>query len=162
MSNEKCAEYEWCLQASGSWQFLFALVRQPSVLKGERLEELLHDWAKIKKSSAYKKAIEQSKARTEPEAEQKAVLQNLRMQINRLCQKGEGTEDLLQELRDQEKSYERGKKRSLDATTPPRSAHNRRPRAASARRALRSRQETHDIPPRPDRNPRMSSITPTR
>ena len=58
---------------------------------------------------------------------------------------------MLQELQDQEESYERGKKRSLDATTPPRSAHNRRPRAASARRALRSRQETHDIHPKPDK-----------
>ena len=48
MSKEKRAEYEWCLQASGSWQFLFALVRQPSVLKGERVETLLHDWANIK------------------------------------------------------------------------------------------------------------------
>ena len=66
------------------------------------------------------------------------------MQINRLCQKGEDTEDLLQELRDKEKSYERGKKRSLDPTTLPRSA--------PARRALRSRLDTHDIPPRPDRS----------
>ena len=85
------------------------------------------------------------------------MLQNLRMQINRLCQKGEDTEDLLQELRDKEKSYERGKKRSLGPTTLPRSAPARRyvpmPRAASARRALRSRLDTHDIPPRPDRPP---------
>ena len=63
----------------------------------------MDDWAYIKNSSEYKKAIEQSKARTEPKAEQKAVLQNLRMQINRLCQKGEGTEDLRLELRDKEK-----------------------------------------------------------
>ena len=126
-------------------------MRQPSVLKGESLEKHLDDWAYIKNSSEYKEAIEQSKARTEPQAKQKAVLQNLRMQINRLCQKGEDTEDLLQKLRDKEKSYERGKKRSLGPTTPPRSAHNPMPRAASARRALRSRLETHDIPPRPDR-----------
>ena len=88
---------------------------------------------------------------------QKAALQNLRMQINRRCQKGEDTEDLLQELGDKEKSYERGKKRSLDPTTLPRSAPARRyvpmPRAASARRALRSRLATDDIPPRPDRPP---------
>ena len=153
MSKEKRAEYDFCFQASGSEQFLFALVRQPSVLRGERLEKLLDDWAHIKNSPEYKEAIEQSKARTGPQAMQKAVLQNLRMQINRLCQKGEDTEDLLQELRDKEKSYERGKKRSLGPTTPPRSAHNRMPRAASARRALRSRQETHDIPPKPDRPP---------
>ena len=153
MSKEKRAEYDFCFQASGSEQFLFALVRQPSVLKGERLEKLLDDWAHIKNNSEYKEAIEQSKARTEPQAKQKAVLQNLRMQINRLCQKGEDTEDLLQELRDKEKSYERGKKRSLGPTTLPRSARNPMPRAASARRALRSRLDTHDIPPRPDRAP---------
>ena len=85
MSKEKRAEYDFCFQASGSEPFLFALVRQPSVLKGERLEKLLDDWAYIKNSSEYKEAIEQSKARTESQAKQKAVLQNLRMQINRLC-----------------------------------------------------------------------------
>ena len=74
------------------------------------------------------------------------------MQINRLRQKGEDAEDLLLELRDKEESYERGKKRALGPTPPPRSAHNPR-RAASARRALRSRLETADIPPRPDRVP---------
>ena len=84
-------------------------MRQPSVLKGERLEKLLDDWAHIKNSPEYKEAIEQSKARTEPQAMQKAALQNLRMQINRRCQKGEDTEDLLQELRDKEKIYGRGK-----------------------------------------------------
>ena len=51
MSKEKRAEYDFCFQASGSEQFLFALVRQPSVLKGERLEKLLDDWAHIKNSS---------------------------------------------------------------------------------------------------------------
>ena len=50
MSKEKRAEYDFCFQASGSEQFLFALVRQPSVLKGERLEKLLDDWAHIKNS----------------------------------------------------------------------------------------------------------------
>ena len=35
MSKEKRAEYDFCFQASGSEQFLFALVRQPSVLKGD-------------------------------------------------------------------------------------------------------------------------------
>ena len=62
------------------------------------LEKLLDDWAYIKNSSEYKEAIEQSKERTEPQAKQKAVLQNLRMQINRLRQKGEDTEDLLLKL----------------------------------------------------------------
>ena len=42
------------------------------------MEKLLDDWAYIKNSSEYKEAIEQSKARTEPQAKQKAVLQNLR------------------------------------------------------------------------------------
>ena len=51
MSKEKRAEYDFCFQASGSEQFLFALVRQPSVLKGERLEKLLDDWAYIQNSS---------------------------------------------------------------------------------------------------------------
>ena len=129
---------------------------------GHGLEKLLDDWAEIKNNSEYKKSIEQSKERTEPQAKQKAVLQNLRMQINRLRQKGEDTEDLLLELRDKEKSYERGKKRSLGPTTPPRSAHNPVARAASARRPLRSRLETDGIPPRPDRVLRMSATGPTR
>ena len=72
------------------------------------MEKLLEDWANIKNSSEYKEAIEQSKKRTERQTKQKAELQNLRMQINRLRQKGEDTEDLLLELRDKEKSYERG------------------------------------------------------
>ena len=83
MSKEKRAEYNFCFQASGSEQFLSALVRQPAILKGERLEKLLDEWAHIKNSSEYKEAIEQSKARTGLQAKQKAVLQNLRMQINR-------------------------------------------------------------------------------
>ena len=91
----------------------------------------------------------------------------LRMQINRLCLKGEDTEDLLQELQDKEESYKRGKKRSLGFTTRPLTAHiprpmaatlpkiadNARPRAASARRAMRSRSGDEDIPPKPDRPP---------
>ena len=60
---------------------------------------------------------EQSKKRTEEQTKQKAELQNLRMQINRLRRKGGDTEGLLQELRDKEKSYERGKKRSLGPMT---------------------------------------------
>ena len=126
-------------------------MRQPSFLKAENLEKLLHDWREIKKSDEYKEAVEQSKKRTQEQTKQKTELQNLRMQINRLGQKGEDTEYLLQELGDKEKSYERGKKRSLGPTTVPRSEPARRyvpmPRAASARRALRSRLDTHDIPP---------------
>ena len=103
MSMEKCAEYAFCFQASGSQQFLFALLRQPSFFKAEGLEKLLEEWANIKNRSEYKEAIEERKRRTELQTKQKAELQNLRMQINCLRQKGEGAEDLLLELRDKEK-----------------------------------------------------------
>ena len=76
---------------------------------GENLEKLVEDWAYIKNSSEYKEAIKQSKERTELQAKQKAVLQNLRMQINRLRRMGEETEALLLELHDKEKIYGRGK-----------------------------------------------------
>ena len=109
MSKEKRAEYDFCFQASGSKQFLFALVRQPSFFKAEGLEKLLEEWASIKKSPEHKEAVEQSKKRTEEQTEQKAELQNLRMRINRLRRMGEGTEDLLLELEEKEKSYGRGK-----------------------------------------------------
>ena len=99
----------FCFQVSGSKQFLFALVRQPSFLKAEGLENLLEEWREIKKSAEYKEAVEQSKKRTEEQTKQKAELQNLRMQINRLRRKGEDTEDLLQELGEKEKIYGRGK-----------------------------------------------------
>ena len=52
---------------------------------------------------------EQSKKRTEEQTKQKAELQNLRMQINRLRRKGGDTEDLLQVLGEKEKIYGRGK-----------------------------------------------------
>ena len=52
---------------------------------------------------------EQSKKRTEEQTKQKAELQNLRMQINRLRRNGGDTEDLLQELGEKEKIYGRGK-----------------------------------------------------
>ena len=84
------------------------------------------------------------------------MLQNLRIDINRLRQKGEDTEELVRELRDEEKSYERGEKRPLPPKTLPRTTHNPVARAASARRAPRSRLNTEPIPPRPDRPPRMS------
>ena len=83
MRKEKRAEYDFCFQASGSKQFLFARVRQPSVLKGEGLDKLLEEWAEIKTSTEYKKAVEQSKKRTQEQTKQKTELQNLRMQINR-------------------------------------------------------------------------------
>ena len=109
-------------------------------------------WASIKNSSEYKEAIEQSKQRTNEQTKQKTELQNLRMQINRLRQQGKDTEaeDLLVELWDKEESYGSGKKRPLDITTRPRSAHRR---SASAGRAPRSRLEPDNIPPRPDRAP---------
>ena len=75
----------WRLVGSGSRRFLFALLRQPSVLKGEGLEKLLEEWASIKKSSEYNQAVEQLKQRTEEQTKQTAVLQNLRMQFNRCC-----------------------------------------------------------------------------
>ena len=124
------------------------------------MEKLLDDWAYIKSSSAYKEAIEQSKERTEPQAKQKAVFQNLRMHIIRLRQKGEDTEGLLLELRGKENTYERGKKRPLGPKTSPRNAHNPVARAASARRAPRSRLETEPIPPRPDRPPACFDFCP--
>ena len=68
----------FCFQASGSKQFLFALVRQPSFLKAEGLEKLLEEWAEIKKSAEYKEAVEQSKKRTQEQINLKAELQNLR------------------------------------------------------------------------------------
>ena len=101
----------FCFQASGSKQFLFALVRQPSFLQAQGLEKLLEEWASIKKSSEYKEAVEQSKQRTEEQTKQKAELQNLRIRINRLRRKGEDAEDLLLELKDKEESYGRGKQR---------------------------------------------------
>ena len=99
----------FCFQASGSKQFLFALVRQPSFLKAEGLEKLLEEWPDIKNSSEYKDAVEQSKKRTEEQTKQKAELQSLRIRINRLRRKGEDTKDLLQELEAKEKICGRGK-----------------------------------------------------
>ena len=109
MSMEKCAEYAFCFQASGSQQFLFALLRQPSFFKAEGLEKLCSEWAKIKKSPEYQKAVEQSKQRTKEQTEQKAELQKLRIQINRLRRQGEDTKDLLRKLKDKENSYGRRK-----------------------------------------------------
>ena len=153
MSRGKREEYDYCFQASGSQKLLFALVRQPSVLRGEGLDQLLDDWAYIKNSSEYKRAVEQSKERTEWRAKLKAELQNLRMRINRLHQDDEDAKHLLRELRDKEQSYERGKKRALELTTPPRSTRNPVVRSASATRPLRLRVETEGIPPPPDRIP---------
>ena len=104
MSKEKRAEYDFCFQASGSRQFLFALVRQPSILKGEGLDKLLAEWAEIKKSTEYKAAVEQSKKRTQEQTQQMTELQNLRIRINRLGQQGQDTEYLRQELRDKEET----------------------------------------------------------
>ena len=152
MSREKRAEYDFCFQARGSQRFLFALLRQPSFFNAEDLEKLLEEWANIKNSSEYKAAIKESKRRTELQTKQKAELQNLRIRINRKRQKREGTEDLLRELRDKEKSYDRANQLPLGPTPPPLRAHDPR-RAASARRPLRSRREIDDIPPMPNRLP---------
>ena len=113
----------------------------------------------------------------EPQTKEMAALQKLRMQISRLIRKGEGAAELLQELQEREESDKRGKKRSLGSTTLPvtalgsttrpftehtprpmaatlpKSTDNPRPRAASARRAMRSRSRDEDIPPKPDRPP---------
>ena len=148
MSKEKRADYDFCFRANGSERFLFALVRQPSVLRGEGLENLLDDWADIRNSSEYKKAVEQIKEQMEDQTKEKAVLQNLRIQINRLRRKGEDTEDLLFELRDKEKHYERGKKRALGPTTPPRST----PQARQSMVTLRS--------PNVSRTPVTAAATP--
>ena len=78
-------------------------------MKAEGLENLLDEWAGIKESSGYKQAVEQSKQRTEEQTKQKAELQHLRMQINRLRRMGEDTQDLLLKLQDTEKSYGRWK-----------------------------------------------------
>ena len=109
MSKEKRAEYDFCFQASGSRQFLFALLRKPSFLKAEGLEQLLDEWVRIKKSSGYKQAVAQSKKRTEEQTKQKAELQHLRMRINRLRRMGEDTQHLLLKLKDKENSYGRRK-----------------------------------------------------
>ena len=99
----------FCFRASGSKQFLLALVRQPSFFKAEGLEKLCSEWAKIKTSDEYQQAVEQSKKRTKEQTEQKAELQKLRIQINRLRRQHEDTKDLLRELKEKENSYGRGK-----------------------------------------------------
>ena len=48
----------------------------------------------------YQGTIEQSKGRMELQTEQQEELRNLRMQIDRRRQKGEGAQDLLLQLRD--------------------------------------------------------------
>ena len=157
MSREKRAEYDFCFQASGSKRFFFALLRQPSFLKAEDLQKLLEHWAIIINSSEYKEAMDHIKKRLEPQISQKAELQNLRMQINRLRKQGQDAKNLLLELRDKEKRYESKKMLALGPTPlpspPPRSAHNPVRRSASARRALVSRVPSDDIPPKPSRVP---------
>ena len=70
MSMEKCVEYAFCFQASGSKQFLFALLRQPSFFKAEGLEKLLEEWTTIKRSPEYKAATKNSKKRRELQTKQ--------------------------------------------------------------------------------------------
>ena len=82
MSPKKRAEYNFCFRATGSSKFFFALLRQPSFLKAKDLDKLLKEWANIRNSSEYKEAIENRTKRKEPEAEQQAELQKLRIEIN--------------------------------------------------------------------------------
>ena len=70
MTEEKRAEYAFCFQASGSKQFLFALLRQPSFFKAEGLEKLLEEWTTIKRSPEYKAATKNSKKRRELQTKQ--------------------------------------------------------------------------------------------
>ena len=99
----------FCFWASGSKQFLFALVRQPSFFEAKGLERLCYEWKRIKESSEYKKAKAQSAKRTKEQTKQKAELQKLRIQINRLHRQNEDAKDLLRELKEKESSYGRSK-----------------------------------------------------
>ena len=99
----------FCFKASGSKQFLFALVRRPSFLKAKGVQNLLEEWTKIKKSDDYTKAVEQSKKRTDAQDKAKAELQYLRIRINRLRRESKDTKHLLQRLRAKEANYGRGK-----------------------------------------------------
>ena len=69
----------------------------------------MEEWAKIKTSPEYIEAVEQSKERTEAQDKQKAELQILRIQINRLRREGKDTKDLLHVLQVKERIYGRGK-----------------------------------------------------
>ena len=99
----------FCFQTSGSKQFLMALVRNPSFLRAQGLERLLTEWTEIKKSDDSKKAVAQSQKRTEEQTKQRAELQKLRININRLRKNGEEDEQLLQELKQKQEIYGRGK-----------------------------------------------------
>ena len=134
MSPEKSAEYNFCFRATGSSKFFFVLLRQPSFLKAKDLDKLLKEWANIRNSSEYKEAIENRTKRKEPEAKQKAELQKLRVEINRLRKQGRNAKDLLLKLQAKKKRYEDHKKRSL-GQTPSRS---------------------DDSPPEPNRTPPTS------
>ena len=133
MSGAERAEYDFCFYNFGRKRFFFALMRQPSVLKGKGLENLLEVWFSIKVSTEYNEVVKELKQCTEELSKQEAVLQNLRMEINRTRRKGEDREDLVRELREKEKMYERGRKRALGPTTLPRSAEKPFRRAESAR-----------------------------
>ena len=106
---KKGAFNTFLFQASGSKQFLLALVRRPSFLKAKGVQNLLEEWTKIKKSDDYKKAVEQSKKRTDAQDKAKAELQYLRITINRLRRESKDTKHLLQRLRAKEANYGRGK-----------------------------------------------------
>ena len=154
MTRGKREDYDYCFQSSGSEKLLFAVVRQPSVLRGEGVNQLLEDWVYIKNSTEYKRAVEQSKEILQWRAEIQAELQNLRMRINRCMRDGQDATDLLEELAQKQQKYEKGKKRALELTTSPRSTRNPSARSASATRPLRPRvEESEGIPPMPNRVP---------
>ena len=157
MTRGKREDYDYCFQSSGSEKLLFAVVRQPSVLRGEGVDQLLDDWVYIKNSTEYKRAVEQSKEILQWRAEIQAELQNLRMRINRCRRDDQDATHLLEELAQKEQIYEKGKKRALELTTSPRSTRNPSARSASATRPLRPRCDqtrdaaTEGIPPKPTR-----------
>ena len=98
MSRGNRKDYDYCFQPSGSQKLLFALVRQPSVLRGEGLDQLLDDWVYIKNSTEYQRAVVQSKEILQWRAQMQAELQNLRIRINRRYHDHQDATDLLNEL----------------------------------------------------------------
>ena len=113
MSGAERAEYDFCFYKFGRKRFFFALMRQPSVLKGKGLENLLEVWFSIKVSTEYNEVAKELKQCREELSKQETVLQNLRMEINRAFRRGEDREGLVLELLEKEKSYERGRKHAL-------------------------------------------------
>ena len=78
-------------------------------MKAKGVQNLLEEWNKIKQTDDYRKAVEQSKKRTDAQDKAKAELQYLRIKINRLRRESKDTKDLLHMLRVKERIYGRGK-----------------------------------------------------